>query len=202
VTSAPGSSSLDGRHQRGQRTRTAIADALLDLLEAGELRPSSAQIAAQAGVTQRTLFNQFGDMDSLVVAVADRQSERVEKLLPTTGPGSRDERIDQFTLGLAELLEATMNVRWAAVTIVRADGPVDAAVRRGGAAIRARLDEAFEPELATLPDATRAEVVDTLMVEADPLVWRIRRVQQGKDELAARAGLRRIIDGVIPRPGD
>ena len=35
----------DGRIARGARARTAIVDALLALIEAGELRPSAARIA-------------------------------------------------------------------------------------------------------------------------------------------------------------
>src|SRR5437764_15268085 len=82
---------IDGRHARSERSRQAMVDAVLDLLKEGVLRPSSAQIAERAGVTQRTLFNQFGDMDSLIGAVASRQVQRVFKLLPQAGQGTFDD---------------------------------------------------------------------------------------------------------------
>jgi AcrR family transcriptional regulator len=43
----------------------ALVQALLDLIDEGELLPYSKTVAARAGVTQRTLFNHFGAMEAL-----------------------------------------------------------------------------------------------------------------------------------------
>src|SRR5690349_20360766 len=60
LATAAAESPTDGRLLRSQRTKRAIVDALLDLIREGHMKPSSAEIADRAGVTQRTLFNQFG----------------------------------------------------------------------------------------------------------------------------------------------
>jgi hypothetical protein len=85
LASAAAETPTDGRLLRSQRTKRAIVDALLDLIREGHHKPSSAEIADRAGVTQRTLFNQFGDMDSLLRAIAARDA-RVKVVIPDPLP--------------------------------------------------------------------------------------------------------------------
>jgi TetR/AcrR family transcriptional regulator of autoinduction and epiphytic fitness len=191
--SAPAAAVVDGRHARSERSRQAMVDALLDLLRSGTLRPSSAQIAERAGVTQRTLFNQFGDMDSLISAVAARQSERVLSLLPNAGDGCLDERADRYCEGLEVLLEETMNVRWAVITSATPLAPASAAVGTARQFVRRRIADAFAPELDALPDDVADEVLEALEMETDPVVWRLRRTQQELSAPAARAVVQRTI---------
>ena len=42
---------IDGRRARGQRSKDAIVDALLELLRDGQRQPSTEDIARRAGVT-------------------------------------------------------------------------------------------------------------------------------------------------------
>jgi AcrR family transcriptional regulator len=187
------SSAVDGRHARSERSRQAMVDALLDLLRAGTLRPSSAQIAERAGVTQRTLFNQFGDMDSLITAVAARQSERFLSLLPTAGEGCLEERVAHYCEGLEILLEETMNVRWAVVTNTNDMAPASAAINTARQFVRRRLTDAFGTELDLLPDDVAAQVLEALELETDPVVWRLRRTQQGLTPAEARTVVARSV---------
>jgi len=184
---------VDGRHARSERSRQAMVDALLDLLRGGTLRPSSAQIAERAGVTQRTLFNQFGDMDSLISAVAARQSERVLSLLPNAGDGCLEERVAQYCEGLETLLEETMNVRWAVVTSATEMAPASAALGTARQFVRRRLADAFGPELDALADPVVDELLEALEMETDPVVWRMRRTQQELSATEARAVVERSI---------
>ena len=66
----------DGRAARSHRTRLAIIDALLRLLASGDLRPTTERIAAAAGVSTRSIFLHFSDVDSLFTEAVDRFSER------------------------------------------------------------------------------------------------------------------------------
>ncbi len=80
---------LDGRRARALRARDAIVDALLDLMQEGQVRPTAAQIAARAGVSLRTVFQHFRDLEALFAAAADRQTARLLALageVPATGP--------------------------------------------------------------------------------------------------------------------
>src|ERR687896_868507 len=96
----------DGRTVRAERTRQARVDALLALLDAGELSPTAAQIAGRAGVSERSLFQHFPDREALFEAVARQQYERVMPTLqPVDASLPLDERIDQFTRQRARLYE-------------------------------------------------------------------------------------------------
>ncbi len=55
----------DGRHQRSERSRREIVDALLKLIARGEMNPSAAQVAEEAGVGLRSVFRHFEEMDTL-----------------------------------------------------------------------------------------------------------------------------------------
>lgn len=55
----------DGRHQRSERSRRQIVDALLKLIARGEMNPGAAQVADEAGVGLRSVFRHFEEMDTL-----------------------------------------------------------------------------------------------------------------------------------------
>jgi TetR/AcrR family transcriptional regulator of autoinduction and epiphytic fitness len=182
---------VDGRHARSERSRHAMVEALLAILREGNHRPSSAQIADRAGVTQRTLFNQFGDMDTLVMAAAARQAQRFLELQPDAGDGPLEARVERYADGVARLLEDTMHVRWAVLTNADPEWEGTRMVRGAIYITRGRLERAFAPELADLDRLARDEVLDALELESDPVVWRMRRMQQELCPEEAEAVLRR-----------
>jgi AcrR family transcriptional regulator len=182
---------VDGRHARSERSRHAMVEALLAILREGNHRPSSAQIADRAGVTQRTLFNQFGDMDTLIMAAAARQARRFLDLQPEAGEGSLEARVERYAREVARLLEDTMHVRWAVLTNADPEWEGARMVRGAIYVTRARLADAFAPELDDLDGLTRDEVLDALELESDPVVWRMRRLQQELCPGEAEAVLRR-----------
>jgi TetR/AcrR family transcriptional regulator of autoinduction and epiphytic fitness len=188
---------VDGRHARSERSRQAMVDALLDLMREGTLRPSSAQIAERAGVTQRTLFNQFGDMDSLVTAVAARQVQRFLELQPKAGAGTTEQRVSSYCDGLQLLLDETMHVRWAVVTSPNPTWTGAGVVRGALDFTRKQLREAFAAELEQLEVATREEVLDALELETDPVVWRMRRLQQELSSAEARNVVERTMLAIL-----
>ncbi len=188
---------IDGRHARSERSRQAMVDAVLDLLNEGNARPSSAQIAERAGVTQRTLFNQFGDMETLISAVASRQTQRILKVLPNAGTGSLSERVSAYCDGLEVMLEEAMHVRWAVVTNPTPIARTTAVMSTVRDFMRQHLADAFDPELAQLDDSEHQIVLDALEIETDPVVWRTRRVQQELTVAEARAAVERTIQALL-----
>tara|TARA_R110002072_G_scaffold2011_17_gene17090 strand:+ start:4947 stop:5594 length:648 start_codon:yes stop_codon:yes gene_type:complete len=60
----------DGRRLRSERSRQAIIDAMLKLVEEGILVPTAQQVSERAGVGIRSVFRHFSDMESLF-ATAD-----------------------------------------------------------------------------------------------------------------------------------
>ena len=79
-------SQVDGRVARSERTREAIAEALLELLNEGVLRPRAQEIAKRADVAVRTVFQHFDDMEGLYAEIMRRQFVRIEPFLAPLDP--------------------------------------------------------------------------------------------------------------------
>ena len=71
---------LDGRRARREQNVDAVVDAMLDLLGEGHLTPGAAAVAERSGVSLRSVFRYFDDMDSLTERAIARQMERAAPL--------------------------------------------------------------------------------------------------------------------------
>src|SRR3954462_3397920 len=65
----------DGRAARSVRTRRAIVDALRALHHEGDLRPTAPRVAERAGVSLRTVWQHFNDLETLLVEAGQRDYE-------------------------------------------------------------------------------------------------------------------------------
>ena len=61
---------VDGRRARRHRSRDLAVDALLDLLDEGVVRPTAQQVAERSGVSLRSIFRIFDDVESLNAAAS------------------------------------------------------------------------------------------------------------------------------------
>src|SRR5258705_1088414 len=97
----------DGRTARALRTREAIVDASIALVDEGDLRPTAPRIAERAQVSVRSVFQHFDDLESLYAAVADRLIERLSHLTMTVDPTAPlRRRLPEVVRQRAVLLEA------------------------------------------------------------------------------------------------
>lgn len=71
---------VDGRRARSQRSRQAVIDAALELMEEGNLIPTAQQISDRAGVNIRNFFRYFEDMESLFATIDEQTREANEAL--------------------------------------------------------------------------------------------------------------------------
>jgi TetR/AcrR family transcriptional regulator of autoinduction and epiphytic fitness len=181
---------VDGRSARADRTRAALKDALLALLEEGDLKPTAERIAARAGVSERTLFQHFPDREALFQGAAVTQADRIvgllEPLPPTAAPVA--ERVAALAAQRALVLEFVTPVRRGALLIEPWSETVSSWLQalRGGAA--AEVERLFEPELAGRTD--RAELLAGLVNAAAWPAWESLRAHQGLSEDAAEAVMR------------
>lgn len=97
----------DGRRARRDRNRLAVVDAMLSLYTAGNLDPSSDEIAERAGLSPRSLFRYFDDLDDLVRVAISRQHERVQPLtgLDVSSHGALPERVQRLVAQRIRLFE-------------------------------------------------------------------------------------------------
>ncbi|HAC81677.1 MAG TPA: hypothetical protein DCG06_15365 [Deltaproteobacteria bacterium] len=88
---------IDGRRVRSDRPGAAVAQAMLDCIHEGALRPSAKSVAARAGVSARAVFRHFENMEALMAETTRLHLEKMLPLLPqplTTGPLSK--RVRRF----------------------------------------------------------------------------------------------------------
>ena len=72
---------LDGRRARAERNRDAVVEAILELLREGVDQPSANEIAERSGVSVRSVFRHFEDLETLYAAAIDAQLRESRKLL-------------------------------------------------------------------------------------------------------------------------
>jgi len=79
----------DGRHERVERGKRAVFEALAELFSEGRYNPPVAEVAARAGVSERTLFRYFGSYNDVVAGMVGYWYPRVEHYL-NAGPPAGD----------------------------------------------------------------------------------------------------------------
>ena len=79
------SEETDGRLQRSVRSRQRILDALCELVQEGDLHPTGQRVAERAGVSLRTVFRHFEDIEGL----NREMHERMERVLRPLAAGER-----------------------------------------------------------------------------------------------------------------
>jgi AcrR family transcriptional regulator len=175
-----GSESTDGRRLRRDRNRDAVVRALLSLYNEGNLDPATEEIAARSGVSARSLFRYFDDVDDLSSAAVAQQQDDVRHLLPIAASAEQPlaDRIAAVVQQRAELFETIESV--AMVSRLRAPFQLVVADRltQGRAFLREQLATLFAPELAAL----RAEAAVARLAAADVITsfesWRLLRDDQ------------------------
>jgi AcrR family transcriptional regulator len=145
----PGPASADGRIARGERNRDALVEALVSLLEAGETKPTARRIASRAGLSLRTVFAHFDDVESLYAAIAERQRDRFRHLYaPIPADQPLEARIDALVARRAELFESIAPVRRASLHVSAGSPALARNLRQAAAALRRQVESSFAPELA------------------------------------------------------
>ncbi|MEA2330936.1 MAG: TetR/AcrR family transcriptional regulator, regulator of autoinduction and epiphytic fitness [Thermoleophilaceae bacterium] len=180
----------DGRTVRAERTRQALVDALLGLLDEGHLTPTAAAIAARAGVSERSVFQHFPDREGLFEAVAREQYERV---MPTLRPIDvtlpLGERIEQFGEQRAHLYELMGGVRRAALLIEHESSSVAGWLATARRAKGAEAERVFRRELDAIPPDEREPLRAALVALCSWAAWESWRTHQGLSLARSRAAL-------------
>ncbi len=173
--------SADGRRMRSERSRQAIIDAALYLMNEGNLIPTAQAIAEQAGVGIRSFFRHFADMDTLFAAVDEQSRDEVEaRFLGGDRDGSLAERVLHAVERHADGYEAeTKTILSTSAQLWRSEvlRKNYARYQRG---LRKDLND-WLPELKTLSRGQR-EAVDAI---ASFEMWHRLRYHQGLGKAAA-----------------
>ena len=178
----------DGRRDRRDRNRETVVDAMLSLYRDGRLAPSSDEIAERAGLSPRSLFRYFDDIDDLVRTAIDRHLERVRPTWPLKIDPAEpvEQRIKSLVAQRLKMFDAMSFVG----VISRIRAPFQPIVAEQLTEIRAflrnQIRELLAPELELLDAATAANVLGAIDVLCSFESYQLLRLDQGFGR--ARAG--------------
>lgn len=190
---------IDGRNLRRDRNRETVVQALLELYREGTLTPSTDEIAARAGISARSLFRYFDDVDSLVRTAIARQQEHLEPLydVDIDPAAPLDDRIVSFVRARLQLLEEMGPVGQVARSLARSEPRIESELGRIRAVLRAQVAEVFATELSARGRADAAATLAALDVLMSWESHHLLRHDQGLTKAAAATalstGIRRLL---------
>lgn len=152
----------DGRVRRGLRTHSRIVESLLDLINDGAEEPTAHQIATAAGVSVRTIFQHFSDLEALYADLVEAQTVRFTPIFESlVSTGDFEARLSALGAQRRELYEVITPIR----RVVQRRGISSPVVTRRlatvAAALRQQVREQFSNELDSLAAAAAATATAT-----------------------------------------
>jgi TetR/AcrR family transcriptional regulator, regulator of autoinduction and epiphytic fitness len=138
----------DGRTARAERTRAAIVDAHLALISEGDLSPSGERIAERAGISLRTLWTNYKDMETLFKASGERVlADQLAAYEPVDATLPLHKRIDAYCRQRARLLQAIAPAARAAAMREPVSPQLQRNRRKHIARVTAEVEHLFAAEL-------------------------------------------------------
>jgi len=185
---------IDGRKKRADDNRRRIALAMLELVRAGETKPSAEQVAEAAGVGRRTVFRLFDDMEGVYREMHAEMTSRLAPMFaaPFVGATWR-ERVDELIERRARMFEEMLPIKTAA-DAHRFASPF----LQGEHKKLTKLQR--DTMLAVLPQsvASQAERVSALELTLSFEAWRRLRYEQKLPIKQAIATLRLMVRSLLP----
>ena len=186
---------IDGRTARAVRTKDAIVDACIGLIDEGDLRPTGPRIAERAGVSVRSIFQHFDDLDALFSAVGERVTMRIAGLLRPIDPSrSAVQRADELVSQRTEVLEALTPVLRAALVHAASSTVIRQQFDDGHRFFVAQVEEVFGPEIAA-PGGSSLR--DALVVSLSWTTWDLLRGPQGRTVAEAHQVVRWMVGSAL-----
>jgi AcrR family transcriptional regulator len=192
----------DGRSARSHRSRLAIVNAMRELHAEGDLQPTAPRVAERAGVSLRTVWQQFADMETLLVEASRRDNEIMRSLIKVIDPDQPlAARIEQFTGQRARVLEQ-MTTTWRAARLAE---PFSAELARNKAralALAKRdLETVFAAELTQLAAAKRRQLTEGLHAITIWSFWESARTELTLDPGSAEDLIRATFTALLAEAG-
>lgn len=192
----------DGRMARSHQTRRAIVDAMRALHAEGDLRPTAPRVAARAGVSLRTVWQHFADMEALLLEAGRRDLEILLEIVSPIGPDlPLGVRVEMLADQRARVHEQ-MTPGWQAARIQQPFSPeLTRSKKRMTALARAELEAVFAAELGALPAPQRQELLDALQGVTIWAFWDSLRGDVGLSPRQARDTLARVLLALLAQAG-
>jgi AcrR family transcriptional regulator len=186
----------DGRNRRAAETRRKIIAAAKEMIAETSTAPTVVAVAKRADVSVRSVFQHFGDVESLFMTVVD--SVRGDLVVPPPTPSDQPlaHRIASVVDNLAQVFDKIVPMRVAAGQF--ANHP--ALIERGLASkneLRQATLEVFAPEFALLNEPGREELADAVGAALSLDAWIVLRRRDGMSFERATAVWRRTLAALL-----
>ncbi len=201
ATDAPGEArTRDTLAFRDEQSRDAIVDAMLGLYHRGIPDPTALQIADQAGVSLRSVYFHFADLETLAVEAVRRQRSQIEPLLvQPSASGALEDRVSDTVARRCELFEIVTPVRRAALLIRHRSPTIDENLAFLAKMLRDQLATTFAAELAARNEehGDGCAVLDALELVTSWEAWERLRTSQTLTRDRARTVLQVTLAGLL-----
>jgi AcrR family transcriptional regulator len=194
---------VDGRRLRREQNRSAVIDALVELLGSGRFDASTTEIAEAAGLSPRSLFRYFDDADDLLRAAIAQHHRRARPhlVLGVSAADPLPARIEGLVAGrlrLWEVVEPTARVARMRAPIV----PLLATeLARNRAIQREQIRALLAPELDAMPEEEARSTLAAAEVLCSFESWDLLRRDQGLTAEQAGAALTRGLTALLAPGG-
>jgi len=177
----------DGRLRRSERTRQALIKAYLDLLREKQQPPTAPEIAKRAGCSIRSVFQHFSGLLTLSLAAADYAfAQALAQAAVPNVDADLHTRLKVQVETRAAICEQWLPL-WRALLRYQSESEeLTIRIKRIRAAMVARLELVYGPELSTLPEAERSQLLVALDILTDFESWGRLREGHGLSIEAAR----------------
>jgi AcrR family transcriptional regulator len=174
---------IDGRRLRSERTKQLIIEAFLALLRDNPEMPTAVQIAERAGYSVRSIFERFPDLNALRVAATDYSLAQALALAPPrhADAADRDTRVRSQVETRAHTCERGVALWRVLLRFADQDdsGQLKARVARGRDTTVKRMELMYKPELSSMADEDRRQLLIALEALTDMESWARMRELHG-----------------------
>lgn len=154
---------LDGRTARRERNRAAVVEAALSLVDEGILDPTVDQVTERSGVSQRSIFRYFDNLDDLRRAVVGQTFDRAAPLVaPQDVNDPLETRIRRYVDSRVKLGQAIFHVARVARARMIYEPRVADDIRRFRLLLEEQVRAVFAPELRRRRPAEAADLTSLI----------------------------------------
>ncbi len=188
---------IDGRTARAVRTRDGLVDATIELVEEGDLRPTAPRIAERAGVSVRSVFQHFDDLETLFAAVGHRVVERLAPLVtPIDASAPLAERLAAFVHQRCAVHEAVTPINRAAIVHAPTSTTIGRQFQQGHRFGADHAAEVFATELVAAGTRGTA-VLEAIVVACSWPTWDLLRTLENLGVVEAEASVAAMVELVL-----
>lgn len=194
----------DGRVRRAAENRRKVAAAMLELLREGVMRPTREQVAERSGLSLRSVYHHYNNMESLHEETCRIQFRSIHGLVkdpPETRDGRLPTRVRAFVARRGDLYERITPVRRSAMIWVHHSPALAKGIAGLCETLRKQLFRTFQPELEGLAPDRGEALLDALEAATCWEAWDFLRARKGFPVDRCRRALETAVTGLLAPAG-